>query len=189
MSVTAWKLAGTGANVGGANNLPWSNLTYIYTDDTNYASCALNTKNLASDALLATNFGFSASDIPAGSTINGFEWIIAEYGSSAITHDNTLKLYANGLVGSNMASTSAWPVTDITEVTYGGATQMCGTTLTQSGIVASTFGVSLSVQNNVTVSDIAYVDYIKIRVYYTEGGGGGVVVPVLAMHYNKMRIK
>jgi hypothetical protein len=174
MAVTDYKFAGTAANVAGAN-ADWANPDYAKADDTSYANVALE-KNTVSDLLRLTNFGFTSSDIPSGATINGIEFIISRYCSAAnYANDSALYLYDDGRVGNNLASATKWPST-IGDATYGGATNMCGTSLTQVDVVASTFGVELSVAEGDHGSGTipSYVDYIKIRVYYTAGGGATV---------------
>ena len=166
MAVTDYKFAGTTATVDNGTSVDWSNPDYAKADDTSYASCAVP-KNGASDLLTLSNFGFSSSDIPSGSTIDGIEFVMSRYANTDLRTENALYLRkASGRTGSNMASTTIWAMSSPTEKTYGGATEMCGTTLTQSDIVASTFGIELATTKNTTF----HVDYIKIRVYYTAGG-------------------
>jgi hypothetical protein len=168
MAVTDYKFAGTAANVDRDSKEAWINPDYAKADDTSSASCIAG-KLTYSDWLLLTNFGFSSSDIPSGSTIDGIEFVIGRFSDTANdNYDSALYLYDDGAVGSNLASATKWPIS-IEEATYGGATNMCGTSLTQADIVASTFGVCLSIYE--TSGGKAFVDYIKIRVYYTEGGG------------------
>lgn len=179
MSVTSYKFAGTAANVDRDSKAEWTNPDYAKADDTNYTVCVVN-KDTYGDWLRLTNFGFSTSDIPSGSTINGIEIAIMKstsYAGQSYIKDSALYLYNDGAVGSNLASAVAWSYKDVmAEVTYGGATNMCGTSLTQADIVANTFGIQLSALNIETSSNQnANVDYIKIRVYYTEGGGGSPV--------------
>ena len=172
MAVTAYKYAGTAASVDRDTKVAWSNPDYAKADDTSYAT---NTpgKNNYSDWLLLTNYGFSSSDIPSGATINGIEFIICRHASSSPgCTDSALYLYDDGQVGNNLASATYYP-TSPAEATYGGATNMCGTTLTQADIVANTFGVRLSVTPGTDDLQIS-VDYIKIRVYYTAGGGASL---------------
>ena len=183
MAVTDYKFPGTAASVDRDEKVKWETPDNAKADDTNYATSG-GSKNTYTDWLRLTNFGFSSSDIPDGSTINGIEFEINRYcdaGESFSVNDSALYLYANGQVGNNLASATKWP-TSVEAATYGGATDMCGTTLSQADIVANTFGVQLSTLNSAT-SVTAYVDYIKIRVYYTESGGGGIVVPVFLYHY------
>ena len=174
MSVTDYKFPGTAANVDRDSKAAWQNPDYAKADDTSYAESP-QAKNTYTDWLRLTNFGFTTSDIPSGSTINGIEFIISRYATALnLINDSALYLYDDGQVGNNLASATKWPSTSPAEATYGGSTNMCGTTLTQTDIIASTFGVQLSIACGPSDSTIGIVDYIKIRVYYTEGAGATV---------------
>ena len=173
MAVTDWKYPGTAS---GAN---WLTPDNIKAADTLYASTNVG-KNTTSDVILGSNFRFSSSDIPSGSTINGIEFVINRYSASAnYLIDLTLYLQLSASnVGNNLASATTWP-SSVTTTTYGGATDMCGTSLTQANILDNSFGLQLNVYNSDSSNaHMAYIDYFKIRVYYTAGGGG-VSIPVL----------
>jgi len=172
-SPTDYRFAGTAANVDRDSKTAWSSIDYAKADDTNYAQPYSIYKNDYGDWLRLTNFGFTSTHIPEGATITGIEFVICRDGRAADRcNDSALYLYANGAVGNNLASATKWPSTEGT-ATYGGPTDMCGTSLTQSDIVANTFGVQLSVAWG--AEGITFlVDYIKIRIYFTEGGGATV---------------
>jgi len=171
MAVTDWKYPGTAANVTESTNAPWANPNYAKADDTSYSYGYL--KNAVTDTLRLTNYGFTSSDIPSGATINGVEIVSGISGEQNVGSCTDSIFYlrkSSGQTGNNIASAVTWPGTNgtvISERTYGGSTDMSGTSLTQSDIVASTFGLDLRVSCG---SGGGYVDYIKIRVYYTEGG-------------------
>jgi len=173
MAVTAYKYAGTAANVDRDSKPAWNNPDNAKADDTSYAECS-SIKNTYGDWLLLTNYGFSSSDIPSGSTIDGIEFEIGRYSTEVnMINDSALYLYDDGQVGNNLASATKWP-TAMGTATYGGATNMCGTSLTQADIVATTFGVRLSIEGASSGLGAGEVDYIKIRVYYTAGGAGSL---------------
>ncbi|MBL7933276.1 MAG: T9SS type A sorting domain-containing protein [Bacteroidia bacterium] len=77
--------------------------------------------------------------------------------------DNSVRLIKGGAItGSDFAqTTAAWPTTD-TYTTYGGPTNLWGTTWTDSDINSTTFGavLSASVQNGT-----AQVDHMRITIY------------------------
>lgn len=64
---TAWKMAGTGANSSTGNTV-WLNPTRITAEDASYAGGEITN---ASDNLLATNFGFTTSDVPLVGIVTG----------------------------------------------------------------------------------------------------------------------
>jgi hypothetical protein len=172
MAVTDYKYAGTAANVDYNSGEAWTNPDYAKADDTSYAANADNNKN-ATDWLRLTNFGFTSSDVPSGATIDGIEVVISRYANYENERaDSALYLILSGATqGSNYASATKWP-TSIANATYGGATDKWGFTPTQANIVDSTFGIQLAVSSTTAIC-MPFVDYIKIRVYYTEGGATG----------------
>ena len=183
MAVTAYKYAGTAANVDRDSKVAWTNPDYAKADDTSYATNQTG-KDTYGDWLLLTNFGFTSSDLPSGCTINGIQIIVCRHASASdFVSDNALYLYDDGAVGNNLASATKWPQTTPTEATYGGATDMCGTSLTQADIVASTFGVRLSIRAVTSNEVVGSVNYIKIRVDYTEGGGSTTFLPNIMKHF------
>ncbi len=131
--------------------------------------------------LKCTNFGFS---IPGGSTIDGIEVTIerkASVNAGAFwVRDHTVSLYKGGTIsGSNNADTGLkWPTSD-TDKIYGSSVDLWGETWTDSDINNSGFGVGIKVVTigggspkdpNVT----AYIDWVRITVHYTSGGGGSI---------------
>jgi len=173
MAVTSFKYAGTAANADRDGKPAWNNPDYAKTGDMISADCSID-KNDYSDWLRLTNFGFSSSDIPTGSTINGIEveiWRRAPTPTSTISDSAIYLRKSTGQTGDNKASGDAWLLADITGKTYGGSTDMWGTSLTQSDITSSTFGIDLSAYYSgaLSATATALVYYIRIRVYYTEG--------------------
>lgn len=184
MAVTDYRFAGTADNLDDGKN-EWNNPNNAKADDTSYAD-VLGAKNETSDYLLLTNFGFTSTHIPDGATIDGFEIVCSRYADVADQYyDSVFRLYYDSaLIGDNIASATKWPITSPADATYGGATNKCGTTLTQANVLSTGFGIALKIAKGSNSNyNAAYVNYIKIRVYYTESGGGGIVVPVFLYHY------
>lgn len=171
---------GTLANDSGVGSGAWSTPSNASASDNTRTS---QTNNGQSNGLKATNFGFS---IPVGATIDG---IVAEIEHSANSSasggagnrimDQTVRLVKGGSqAGSDYAKTGTinrWPVTaSEAYATYGGATDLWGTTWTVSDINASNFGIEMTcVGNNQDGSEIGYVDHIRITIYYTVAASGG----------------
>jgi hypothetical protein len=126
----------------------------------------------------SSGFGFS---IPSGATIDG---IVVEVKLRANINDynfgiedGSIRLLKAGtLAGSNKARGTGvrWSTVN-TYVTFGGVADLWGTTWTDSDINNSGFGFSLLalVIDNAKGGVYAYVDHIRITVYYTAGGEGG----------------
>jgi hypothetical protein len=149
----------------------WASPLNATTSDNQYATSAGATGAL-SYYLKATNFGFN---IPATNTIVGIvveierKSSIPPSGTGVV--DNTVKLVKGGtVVGDNKADTAnAWPTSD-TYKSYGGSNDLWGTTWTPSDINTSTFGVVLSVNFYASGPLTAYVDHIRVTVYYAASG-------------------
>jgi len=188
MAVTAYKFPGTAANVANGGYYAWVDAFNIKADDTSSATCLTNgnaDKN-PTDYLTATNFGFTSSDIPSGATINGIEFVINRQGSEANSqYDYQLYMLKAGTQhGDNLASATKWP-TSLADATYGGSTNLLGGTWAQTDIVGvSNFGFQLAIKNHIPsdVGEFTSVEHVKLRVYYTEAGGG-VALPVFMFHY------
>lgn len=163
------------------NNAKVSDNTYTivaasFTGDTHY--------------LKATNFGFA---IPSGATINGVSVSFERkkiVGNPNTVTDSVIKLVKGGTVsGTNKSAGATWNNTEGT-VTFGGAADLWGLTLTDTDVNASTFGVVLSATMSVAISKNpcnAYVDFISITIDYTEGGGGGSLSVPVAMSSQRRR--
>jgi len=122
----------------------------------------------SSHYLRATHFDFTG--IPAGATIDG---IVAEFekksDSGFIDDDHVYIVKAGTEQGTNKAL-GTWSTTE-SYVSYGGATDKWGLTWTQDLINSTDFGVSINCYNGeYDEGDIAYVDHVRITVYYTGVG-------------------
>lgn len=158
--------AGTGADdSSNGGNISWTNLSNITATDGSYAAATFNVSGDITHYLKATNFGFS---IPAGSTINGITATVNEM-TNATNVDTEIKLIKAGVIQSTNRSTGAtWPAGSFVDRTYGGASDLWGTTWTPSDINSSNFGFALSSTTSTTGQ--ARVDSIKITINYTTSG-------------------
>jgi hypothetical protein len=150
----------------------WSNMTNIYLSDDSRATVVVNTTGTVnpSDYMYVTNLSFS---IPSDATITGIQVDIERYGTSI--QDDTLTLWKNGAAyGNNKAATgTTWPTTSGTEayVSYGGSADLWGGTWTVADINASNFGLQFAVKTGLATNQTAYVDHIRITVYFSGGYG------------------
>lgn len=185
MAVTAWKSAGTCANDSSAGTLDWWQDYDVGTplagnelssDNNIYATTGYGS-GATTQFLKATNFGFTTSDIPSGSSIDGFEIEVRQYkGSSQAVISTLIKLVkANTIVGNDFGITADWATTE-TAVVYGNSTQLGGQSWTVSDVTASNFGMVLAATYGTSrlfpFGNFGIVDQIRVRVYYTVGGGG-----------------
>lgn len=189
MAVTSYFFPGTAASetIPGGNAGDWANVNNIKTDDTSEASLSYSSASSDVGAYIkATNFGITSSDIPLLSTIQGVE---IEYrrreGSTTdnITTDHCRIILAGTISTNNVSTmnTSEW-VQAASEagsenIVEGGASNLWGElALTQLQVTNSGFGVAIACDMGGTTPD-AFIDYIKLRVYYTAPVGGIVPDP------------
>ena len=171
MAVTGWKAAGTGANDASVGNSAWSNPGNITASNNTRATTGTMGAGQSSQILRATNFGFTTSDIPSGSTIDGIEIGIERQRTATggnQVQDSTIRLRTSGgQTGTNKAVASNWPSTEA-EAVYGGSTDVWSTTYTDSDIRGSDFGVDIRCARTGGTAASGGVDHVRCRVYYTE---------------------
>lgn len=169
-------IAGTGGTAGSclAPTVCWSSPGNVTANDGTFATAALNAGG-GSNELQGTNFGFT---VPAGSTINGITVEINKKAISGIgnpTDVDVTLLKAGAATGSNLGHTGAgngWLSAGATD-TYGGTSNLWGTTWTPADVNASNFGVQIScVEWTTGGGATAGVDFIRITVTFTPPPGG-----------------
>jgi hypothetical protein len=122
--------------------------------------------------LKLTDFGFN---VPVGATITGVQaTIIRRNGSSSgfggsggggAVMDNLVKLVKGGsIVGTDHSNLVHWPA-DFTGISYGGTADMWGTTLTDTDVNASDFGIAISADED--AGGQARIDAVRLKVSYT----------------------
>ena len=161
--------AGAGANQTGVGTVAWSDPGNVVASDNTRSFSGL-LAGAQSNYLLASGFGFS---IPDGSTIDGVVVEIEKSASYTGVVDNRVRIVKGGVVGAtDKAAVGIWDTLSASEAytTYGGASDKWGETWTAADINASDFGVAISARNNhPKFPRTAYVDHVRITVYYTEG--------------------
>jgi len=152
----------TFVNDSGVGSYDWSNPGNAQYSDDIYA---VATGNGDSHYLKATGFGFS---IPVEAKITGI--VVEVEGHIAIgwptNPDNLdyIRLVKGGTIqGINVRNTSYWTLTD-QYFSQGGYTNLWGLTLTPADVNASNFGVAVSI--SIYENDTAYLDHIRMTVYY-----------------------
>lgn len=174
---------GTAANDAAVGTLAWTSPGNCKTSNNTYTQCFGISGTQFSNYLKATNFGFS---IPGGATIDGILVEIERYAShnsaSLFAYDEVVKLVKNGtVVGTNLGVLVTKWATGEAVFSYGGSSELWGTSWADSDINNTNFGVVLQVEVNnwAKVNIYAYVDHIKITVYYTGGGGSSSAIATL----------
>lgn len=161
---------------------PWINPTFCFSSNNQYAYASFYDTIGTTYYLFTTGYGFS---IPDGATIDGIVVEVERAGTAGggnVVSLNILKLIkAGAVVGSDLGS-GTWTATD-TYGTYGGASNLWGTTWSVAEINASTFGAALSATISAAAEEFAeaYVDHIRITVYYTPSGGAASSANMFAL--------
>ncbi len=169
MADTGLVLCGTGANISGSGT-DWSNPSNI-TSESNYADATLQKDGGLSDYLRATNFSFS---LPSGATIDGVEVQIHKAGETVSQYDEYVYLVEGGSIISgseNKAQSTSWVESTPATSTYGGSSDTWNCSLSDTIVNSSTFGVQIMAEHQGGLANRwARVYWIKVKVYYTEGG-------------------
>ena len=169
-SSTSAKYATAAADRGGVANFPWVSTANAEANDSTYAVATNiyedNNYEYSSYLHLYT-YGFTASDVPAGSTITGIYVVIpAMYGP-----DGTPTIYVQ-LVDSTNTRVGTAKSSSLTAsrayYKFGGSSDMWGSSITQSDVVSSNFGVDIRIYCKGTFYDPeSDFDSASIIVYYT----------------------
>ncbi len=168
---------GTMANDATTGTDAWVNVNNAKVSDDVYATFNQAGSGYEySNYLNATNFGFT---IPTGAVIDGILVGVEKKSDSysfGIIDTYAKIIKADGTKGTgNKALVPPCEWTD-TYASYGGAADLWGETWTAEDINDADFGFALSAYGKDTT---AFVDHIRITVYYTTGGGGASTNPIL----------
>jgi len=178
--VTAWKSPGTCATADRSGGNNWASVDNAKTQSDTYAYSNIDATG-NSDWLRCTNFGFTISDIPDNSTIDGIEVGMDKYGASGddkIRDDALYLRKSSGQVGDDKATVDMWPNSDTDAyIAYGSSSDDWNSGLTDDDTRTNDFGIDLSAYNIHTSQRSARVDHIRIRVYYTEGEAPPAYIP------------
>lgn len=180
MAVTAYKFPGsTNSNVSDSGSSAWVNIGNITSDNGVYATSGnLSGWGAANTwAGIAYNFGFTTSDIPTGSTIDGIEVVVNRRRTGAGNiQEQKAGLTLNGssafatMSGIDQADTSTNWATSDEDRTFGGASNiMYGSALTVANVTSSDFGWFYRAKGNASfpTQGVGEWDSVKMRIYYT----------------------
>ena len=146
----------------------WTTPANVGADDGAYGqiTAASFDANDLSYLLRATN---PSMGVPSGATIDGILVEIERHYAAGTVADEDVCLTKDGStrVGADKSTGAAFPATDAI-TSFGGATDLWGTTWTVAEINATTFGVLYKMKATGANAD-GFVDFIRITVYYTAG--------------------
>ncbi|OGZ43263.1 MAG: hypothetical protein A2719_01055 [Candidatus Ryanbacteria bacterium RIFCSPHIGHO2_01_FULL_45_22] len=156
-------------------NTGWGNMTTtrINTSNNSDAACSATCDN--SDDAQLSDYSFG---IPSGATIDGIEVVteMAE-GASADTILVDFSLSWNDGTSWTSVKTATVDGTTDTDYTVGGSSDTWGRSWTDTEFANGTFRLRLDKNPSV---DNLFVDYLRVKVYYTTGGGGGSSTTTIA---------
>ena len=158
--------AGSTAISADRGGVDWVNPTNVYLSN-NYTYCS-TVYDQESNWIKATNFGFS---IPTGATINGITVTLKRLVEDGLAFDIAARIVKNGslTVGSSQPNPNNWTVISFESITYGGPSDLWGTSWTAADINASYFGFALYAQqlsgNKFPIN--MYLKELKIKIDYT----------------------
>jgi hypothetical protein len=189
---TAARYAGTVAEDSSAGTTAWTNPTNAQgSANATVASAASAAGGVFTRRLKATNFGFTTSDIPSGSTINGFlvriRW---RGGTNNRAFPNEIFAVKGGTTQTSAGNIGNSSVVNntLTNRSYGGATEKFGLSWTVGDVTSSGFGLSFQAgRTNTTTVEVAWfevvVDYTAPVTHATTGaltGQGSAVAGTAA---------
>lgn len=164
MADTGYRNPGTMADDSSVGSLIWNNPDNAKTSNNVYTTAVGGRYGGISHYLKATNFGFT---VPAGAVINGI-LVQFERKATGTVSDLYVRIVKAGAVKTtNRAKAGNWSTTEA-YYTYGSSSDLWGQTWTVAQINASNFGVVLSA--SCAPAGTAWVDHIRIKVYYTVPG-------------------
>ena len=165
MSISGPNYASTATDLGDSV-VAWTNASNALTDDGSFAS-SNSDAGVPSNTLEWTGFGFS---IPSGVSIAGITVEIRSRYHSTNGADSSVKLVKSGtIVGSNKAINSGFAANVWATQTYGGSSDLWGTTWSYSDINASNFGLAFqSGDAGSPDPEFVDIDFARITVTYSS---------------------
>lgn len=175
LEATAWKPPGTVVNADRDAMPAWVDVNNAKVLDDNFAD--YNSPESYSDWLRCTNFGFAVGDIPSGATVEGIAVEIIREGAQGGENDSAIYLRkSTGQVGDDKAKPDDWGV-PLKWAYYGYVEDTWNSSLIDSDIRTTEFGVDISVTAITVIGELAKVDRVQIRVFYTVGIGAQTLIP------------
>lgn len=135
--------------------------------DGNYATVTLNQSTYPSDLLRSYDFGLN---IPSSKTINGIRVNVIGFADNA---NYMTPYYVILRKNFTTAATKTWDTVtyfsnSISTLSYGGGSDLWGTTWTPTDLNSSGFGVDIQVRNETGfMNQTAYIDNIQVVVWFS----------------------
>ncbi len=172
---TSLKTAGTvaidGANSGGEWD-PAPSVSNLAADDDDTANLFIGSGTTEyAEGVIVSNFGFTTGDIPASSTINGLEITIRGREAVAGRAVTVMGVQVTDDGGSTFIGTAKDDEGTLTgtdsDIVIGGASDLFGTSITDSDVRSSNFGFHFSFRATGDTPVLIEVEQVQVRVNYT----------------------
>lgn len=153
-------------NTVGGGSVAWTNPGNIGASDGVFATATTGT-SATTDDLVGTGFAFS---ITSTDTINGIQ-LEVNYKSAIASHNNeaNVRLLKAGTAAGTDKSTGAVLPTSSATVSYGGVSDLWGTTWTPSDINNANFGAVTTYVGSASGGATISIDFFRITVTSTSG--------------------
>ncbi len=178
----------TFANDGSIGTVSWNTPSLaMLSDDTDTTTSLAGSE--ISNYLKASNFGFS---LPANTTVLGIKVDVEKKTAGlALVQDHAVRIVKGGSIGvTDRSNVANWTAASDTYISYGGATDLWGTTWTPADINASNFGFAISAIGVPGTGGDPEIDHIRITVYHsrtdvrlTWGSGSDTQTPTKLLQY------
>jgi rubredoxin len=194
MANTGWDYPGataTGTPSGGTT--AWTSTGNITNNDAVYArATGPGTGSADTQTLRGRTHGFA---LASGSTIDGLNFRYERVyvsGSACVEVDERVINESAAYEGTDSSNGGSW-TTSVNLATYGGSTNMLGTTMTEANVENSNFGWGVRANTTGTGGKIpvptnADVDYFQTRVYYTAPLPAPTIGTPSVIDYNSVTV-
>lgn len=160
----------------------WVNPNNTQASDDTYATAGVANAEIT-HYIKATNFGFTAGEVPDGYTIDGIEvWfeISKQDGFLTSAEDHEVKIVQGGAIKTqNKAVGKSIDARD-TSLNYGTSSDLWGESWSASDIRNSGFGVVVAVKSTVGAQTLQ-IDNIEITVYASAGDNGQRIRQIISV--------
>lgn len=171
MAATAWKLGTTATQDGSGTS--WANVTRVTAKAASPGqSSSASVLSIGGSKYIVVS-GFDFSDIPDGSTINGFEVRVNAVNDSGPGDSIIDRVYLRKVAGTNVGNNLGPGLTALaitfSDRTFGGPTALAGVAWSTTELKAAGFQVAVGVSEvSGESSTNCYVESVELRVNYTD---------------------
>ena len=166
---TGWLTAGSARNIAFAGGFNWLNCNNAKISDDSWSTANLGDHE-SSNGLNVYNFSAGVSG-----TINGIEVRVEKKRSGSFFYTEHLYLMDDTVTkGNDKSDGENWSTTEAFQ-SFGGPTDLWGTSWSAAQVRASTFGCCVSGETGSSPS-MGYVDCMQVKIYYTPSSNDHLMI-------------